>query len=1015
MSVADRFNWATGGIEITKGDPTPEVEQKDANYGLEYKGGQRTVKDPDYWGLPYGTPIVAGMKPKPVKKGGKKTPSVSSTRKTGGTGKTTAARPTTTVTPKRALPNAKDRATGLLRAWGELEGDPGFRRKNVRNTQDYRIEYATPQELKKTRKIAADRAKVAPKPDKATVARNKYLLKTNNLDIRGDTYMRSQRSWDMYVAYGGVDNKTGKDKGYVPCIGCGVKMSWHDDRSLTQFPKFEQDKVITTEDGGSYNTQNCVPSCAKCNNQRGSTNLWDSAAFPNSKPAWYTPAFQKMVATTRPSASTTNVFRPISENADWYMPVPPGKERGPRGIKSAAFDRANDMWLVTDPTKNAGAPTNGDRVRAHLFNYDGRYNTGEVFAPDVDDPNAIVVGRLIIEIVESAFGEYTRHVVIEDDGRYVFVEEDSIEKVAGSPDYEDPRTFDEDSDRSSHSLHPDRVLHSRSSKRHPFLQDSVQDRIRRMEIKELIEEFETKGKRFVRSAEGAIRYGKPIGSLITAQDRQRLRAKRKASRTLMPKPNQDRAWAGKQPTGRDDIRVGAMKRKPSARHASAFAKRAGKTRPTATEQMESGGQRYYIAGPQMVRINRAWGGGPDRAYEATFTHKGKTGNPLDTKVFTGKSMQAVFDAAADYGQLKHNRLTKTGTDYDEQGNWHVNRRKRDFPGLMEHWEGVRGIDWSYEDDDVEDTYEARMALIEKEAGELGYSWGSENMENHYPGSKSHTLLDPWAMELTNAVMRAHDTKFPGMAKMYQGIVASDNAVAWNGQHYRANSGSTSEGIYRVFYTLGMNPKFWGYEDPDVEVSEQMRQREMLLKSTQRDKDHRLAQFAVNAPQFAEEEGLDEHAAVLMEIMTHELGHTIGYVLQDRMHQNQRVNNESYEGYVARGGRGQGGITPAEDNAAKYYRAQLMDLLFEYNIMHKDIEDSDAANDAFNNDKANVTYFNTEAITEHVSKYGATNMAELFAETWAAYMLDPEPGDFVRELGSLMEEAMEMFMSEQEQL
>lgn len=34
----------------------------------ETKAGQRTVKDPEYWGMPYGTPIVAGMKPKGVRK-----------------------------------------------------------------------------------------------------------------------------------------------------------------------------------------------------------------------------------------------------------------------------------------------------------------------------------------------------------------------------------------------------------------------------------------------------------------------------------------------------------------------------------------------------------------------------------------------------------------------------------------------------------------------------------------------------------------------------------------------------------------------------------------------------------------------------------------------------------------------------------------------------------------------------------------------------------------------------------
>lgn len=79
-------------------------------------------------------------------------------------------------------------------------------------------------------------------------------------------------------------------------------------------------------------------------------------------------------------------------------------------------------------TRNSD-PVSGDRVRAHLWNFDGRHNdvAAGIFPPDVDDPNRIVVGSLYIESVDSAFGTYERQSVVEDDGHVVWVEEDTVE------------------------------------------------------------------------------------------------------------------------------------------------------------------------------------------------------------------------------------------------------------------------------------------------------------------------------------------------------------------------------------------------------------------------------------------------------------------------------------------------------------------------------------------------------------------------------------------------------------
>jgi hypothetical protein len=75
-------------------------------------------------------------------------------------------------------------------------------------------------------------------------------------------------------------------------------------------------------------------------------------------------------------------------------------------------------------------PRTGDRVRANLFNFDGR-RLPNTFPPDVDDPLEIQVGRLIVEEVGSAWGSYTRHAIVRDDGAIREIEPDTIIAIRG--------------------------------------------------------------------------------------------------------------------------------------------------------------------------------------------------------------------------------------------------------------------------------------------------------------------------------------------------------------------------------------------------------------------------------------------------------------------------------------------------------------------------------------------------------------------------------------------------------
>lgn len=75
--------------------------------------------------------------------------------------------------------------------------------------------------------------------------------------------------------------------------------------------------------------------------------------------------------------------------------------------------------------------SDGARVRARLWNFDGRHNdvSGGVYPPDVADPLRTVVGELRIEEVDSAFGPYTRLSVVEETGHITWIEEDTVEQL----------------------------------------------------------------------------------------------------------------------------------------------------------------------------------------------------------------------------------------------------------------------------------------------------------------------------------------------------------------------------------------------------------------------------------------------------------------------------------------------------------------------------------------------------------------------------------------------------------
>ena len=988
-STAERFAWTSDqGITITrstKPDDDPTV--------FEDKSGVKKVRDADYWGAPVGTPIVAGMRAAHREGGAagvrkflrtqgkpKKTASSRSAGRTGGSGRRTAAKPTTVSTGRTQRP-AADRARAIQDAWGDRiePGSRDFRRRGASN-REYTEAYVSKAELTKAREIAIERARTkAPKPEKSTVARNKWIIKefggpgTGAGDIRGNSHDRSRRSWAVYVAFGGFNVKTGKDKGYVPCLGCGAKMSWHDNASFSKFPKFEQDKIITTGDGGSYNPQNLMPLCAACNNKRGSKKLWDIPAFgKQSKPSWYNDKFADMVKRTRASEKA-KAIRPRGEFPEVAMPVPPGHPGRVRAVKGDALDRSERFWDVSDTegTEDQGQPSTGDRVTAHLWNYDGRHNDVEagVYPPDVEDAEKTIVGTLYVEEVDSLFGKYTRHVIVGDNGEVRHIEEESIELVAKSPDYRDRQLF-------------------------------TKTRSRALGVELDLEE--KRGLRRVRTAEGVEKYGMPIGSIIGSAPRPpKGRGKGKSTK---PKINDMRG--GKRRISGKNGKV----KKPTASEIKSFEKWVlddlGVPKKNLDDFKNGVKDSRGVVDLYMPRAG-ATISIVDRPGETIGIINIQTGSQDPQTVelsLGGRDRDLAWEVLAVALHRIEKRNNGEGDDYDEDGFWPANRSPREYDALPEYWGGVRGVDWSEEGDDTRPTDEARRSLIEKEAADLGFKWDT-TPGGAYRQYHANEDVGLWAKETANAVMRSHEEQFPGFAKLHASIISGKHrrAIAWNG--LGVGDGNDVNGKWRRAQVtiVGLNPDWFGedYDNP----TNNMR----VSRSRQASKrDGKLYRWhSIDYEDLSGTMGVDKYDAQLIGTLTHELGHTVGNILQGNM-----VRDGDFANYVR-------GVDLDNDEAtvSTFFRGQLLDLLYEFGILKetvsaKELDTPLTFQSAANKDLMPLGAIDTEALAYHVSVYGSTNFAEMFAETWAAYQLDSNPTQFVRELGALMEDALNMYLDEE---
>lgn len=607
----------------------------------------------------------------------------------------------------------------------------------------------------------------------------------------------------------------------------------------------------------------------------------------------------------------------------------------------------------------------------------------------------------------------------------------TMRKMAGIKDIVDfpapppPTEWSEDDRPPLHMPSRPRRIGVKAPVRPPVGEDRVGD------IKFLQTLLETKaGVRRVRTPEGARRFGKPIGSVITRADVIAARTKRSGTK----KPKGQRRKAGKKP------RVANLTYTEDAKKRRIYSiADIRKDRDLSSRKRTQEAEKNVQSGAIQHTIGAAWGQhrvtpimpkgvvirANDRNEEAGNTKLTKyrlpnggmyeimadteTGGIFANIYEAGKNdyvsritadaddIDDLIEAANQFIAAKKTRLSEISDDYDNEGKWHRNRRKRDYDGVAERWAGVRGWDFEVEEGEGDinwKKYEQRLELAQKDAHEMGYTIGDAPFYEPTKGK-----LDMNVIETVNALIRTHDDMYPGMANLFDSISLSDSrkqkGIAWNA----TTELYTDIGEERSWNGLGMSNSFYSSS-----LSSQRSRLEQIDTTTGEvgNVDGDMTFHAVPPKVLMDAHDWDEQRAFTTMTMTHEIGHTVGYILQGRLHQNGDPKN------------GRSSVTD-------FHRQRMLEIFEDYGFLKKDRDKNPLTDDAEQQRWMHIGQkgftaadpFDRSAIKEHLSEYGSTNVSEIMAETWTAYQLHPNPGDYVREMGELMEAALLDFLAEED--
>lgn len=290
------------------------------------------------------------------------------------------------------------------------------------------------------------------------------------------------------------------------------------------------------------------------------------------------------------------------------------------------------------------------------------------------------------------------------------------------------------------------------------------------------------------------------------------------------------------------------------------------------------------------------------------------------------------------------------------------RIERESTNLKDVYEGTYGVDYFYDDDE-------NTEVLPKAKRKANAAAKREELGIRFMVSSSRPSLE--TEELVNAIAESMEKIIPGYTNAmneYQ-VKRSRGAIAWNG--YKPDY----EGGLSVH--IGLNAEYYG-------TSELAPQRIYDQKTQAVD---RAWSATEDLRVLAEDWGKDPAEMAAMYTLVHEHGHTLARALFGESWIDRKMGNPDRE-------------------TAPQFKDTLNGILKKYEIFSPN---STALNQTDLSENASRFQLNKNSIMRSralmaVSEYGSTNLHELMAETWASYMLDERPTQFVQELGDYIRNA-----------
>lgn len=370
------------------------------------------------------------------------------------------------------------------------------------------------------------------------------------------------------------------------------------------------------------------------------------------------------------------------------------------------------------------------------------------------------------------------------------------------------------------------------------------------------------------------------------------------------------------------------------------------------------------------------------------------------RTFVANYIDYPNEEGSDHNKREQDRFLATLNKYRDKPA--PQRKPRETNALWDYWEGTYGWDWQNEGDDIaEEDFDdplKRMEFAVQESKELGIEIGGYMAPNG-----EYVNFDVGVHEVINSNMRTYMEMYPGFTNLISkiGIERMQNSGTF------AYNATTPVGERQMGTKIMFNSSYFAEADDDEALNRFAKLDANAGKTGEF--------FAENLEKMAEDMDMELWQVATLTTLNHEIGHTIGRMIFGEINNDHSTLYGKWEGI---------------DSAAwrEEYSANVTPILEKYGmaIREDSLDNADTTDNwitSFGKPRPDIFWsgkfpkhnlppgFRKDLIAGHVSRYGATNLHEIMAETWASYMMEEEPTEFVQELGEAMENMMMLWLEE----